>query len=96
VKELLDPASLKERCWRELHIRLNPPARMKYVEEDLAALRDAVFSLHGSCSVLFHIPLSGERGEVVVKAGAHIVCSALDKDLDFLRGQSLVEEIWRD
>jgi DNA polymerase-3 subunit alpha len=96
VKELLDPASLKERCWRELHMRLSAPAQTKYDEEELAALRDAVFSLHGSCSLIFHIPLSEERGEVVVKAGAHVVCSALDKDMDFLLRQPLVQEVWRD
>ncbi|MCX7027628.1 MAG: DNA polymerase III subunit alpha [Spirochaetes bacterium] len=96
VKELLDPATLKERSWRELHLRLCPPVEMKYSEEDLLALRDSVFSLHGSCSLIFHIPLSGDRGEAIVRAGAHVACSALDKDMDFLKSQPLVGDVWRE
>ena len=96
VKELLDPASVKERSWRELHLRLRPPAQITYGEEDLTALRDAVFSLHGSCSLTFHIPLASGKGEAIVRAGAHVVCSTLDKDLQFLGAQSLVDEVWRE
>ena len=96
VKELLDPATVRERAWRELHLRLRPPAQTRYGEEELTALRDAVFSLHGSCSLIFHVPLSSGEGEAVVKAGAHVVCSTLDRDMEFLGTQPLVDEVWRE
>jgi len=97
VKELLDPRSLKERSWRELHIRLAPAeGGAKYDEETMIGLRDAVYSLHGSCSLVFHVPLKEGGGEALVRAGAHIACSALDKDVEYLKSQPFVAEVWRD
>lgn len=96
VKEILDPAQLKEKSWRELHLRLQPPSQEKYNEEELIALRDAIYSHHGSCALIFHIPLKDGKSEAIVKAGAHIACSGLDRDVEALREHSLVGEIWRD
>ena len=97
VKELLDPASLKEKAWRELHVRLAPAGEgAPYDEETLIELRDAIYSLHGSCTLIFHIPLAENGKEAIVNAGAHITCSALDRDVAYLKTQPLVAEVWRD
>ena len=97
VKELLDPASLKEKSWRELHVRLVPAEGAgKYDEETLIELRDAIYSLHGQCSLIFHIPVRDKGEEAIVRAGAHIACSALDRDVEYLKSQPLVAEVWRD
>ena len=97
VKELLDPSSLKEKAWREVHVRLSPPeAGASYDEEALIQLRDAIYSLPGACALIFHIPLKSGGGEAIVPAGGHIQCSALDKDVALFKAQPLVEEVWRD
>ncbi|MCE5256284.1 MAG: DNA polymerase III subunit alpha [Spirochaetaceae bacterium] len=96
VKELLDPKALKEKSWRELHLRLRPAAESgKYDEQSLIQLRDAIYSLHGSCKVFFHLPL-GDGREAIVQAGDHIGCSAMDRDVDNLKSQALVTDVWRD
>lgn len=96
VKEMLDPKELKERSWRELHLRLRPAAdNANYAEDRLVELRDAIYSLHGQCKVYFHVPLRAGK-EAVVQAGEHIGCSAMDADLDYLRSQVLVDDVWRD
>lgn len=96
VKEMLDPNALKEKSWRELHLRLRPAAEdSNYDEPNLIQLRDAIYSLHGQCKVFFHIPLHAGR-EAVVQAGNHIACSAMDADIDYLRSQALVADVWRD
>lgn len=92
AKELLDAASLKERSWREIHIKLASGGR--YDENDLILLRDAVYSLQGQCTVRFHVPLAA-GGEALVDAGKHTTCSATDKDVEFLMAQPLVEDVWR-
>jgi DNA polymerase-3 subunit alpha len=97
LKELLDPDSLKEKSWRELHVRLAAPSRgASYSEESLIPLRDAIYSLHGQCSLIFHIPLAEQGREALVRAGAHIACSAMDRDVELLQRQELVSEIWRE
>jgi DNA polymerase-3 subunit alpha len=97
LKELLDPVSLKERSWKELHIRLAPPskAQTSYAEDDMNKLRDMLFSLHGSCVPYFHIPLADSKQEAIVGVGAHVTCSALDTDVEFLKSHPLVSEVWR-
>jgi len=97
LKELIDPVSLKERSWKELHIRLAPPSKAlgTYAEDEMNNLRDMLFSLHGSCIPYFHIPLPGSQKEAVVGAGAHVACSALDADVEFLKSHPLVSEVWR-
>ncbi len=53
VEDFLDPGTLKERSWREVHVRL---AEGVATEEDLYELRDAVFDEPGSCTLFFHVP----------------------------------------
>ncbi|HEY9053609.1 MAG TPA: DNA polymerase III subunit alpha [Rectinemataceae bacterium] len=94
VKNILDPAMLKERSYRELHVQLAPPHEYKYTEEDLTALRDTLYSMPGSCALYIHVPL--KTGAAILKAGPHTTCSTLDADMETLRGLPLVREIWRD
>jgi DNA polymerase-3 subunit alpha len=63
-------------------------------ESGLYQLRDAVYSLHGQCKVIFHLPLSG-GGEALIEAGLHTTCSASDEDIAFLKRQPAVTEVWR-
>jgi DNA polymerase III subunit alpha len=53
VDELVDPASLKEKSWREVHLRLG---RAPDSEDELYPLRDAIFDEPGPCGVYFHVP----------------------------------------
>ncbi|HTX71540.1 MAG TPA: DNA polymerase III subunit alpha [Rectinemataceae bacterium] len=91
VEDFADSASLKEKSWKEIHLRLKPGIAE---EEDLYGLRDALFDEPGSCTVFFHVP-SGE-GETVVKAHVQITCSATERCLERLRELQVVEEAWRD
>lgn len=95
LKSLLDPGALKERSWRELHVRLAVPSGNISDEEHLIPLRDEIYSLHGPCRLFIHVPLSGNR-EAVIEAGKHISCSALDADIESLGRQSLVRDVWRE
>jgi len=92
VDELVDPASLKEKSWREVHFRL---LKAPSCEDDLYELRDAIFDEPGPCGVFFHVP-AGAQGEKVVKAHVQITCSASEEALERLRAVSPVAEIWRD
>lgn len=97
VKELLDPAGLRDKTYRELHIRMEAPTGTGgYDEKDLTSLRDVIYTLHGQCTLFFHIPVSGGKREVLLQAGAHISCSAMDRDLELLKEHALVREVWRD
>jgi len=97
VKELLDPASLREKSYRELHVRMESPVEAgNYEERNLTTLRDLIYSIPGQCSLYFHIPLQGRRKEALLRAGAHITCSALERDLENLRSHPLVNDVWRD
>ena len=91
VDEFVDPATLRDKSWNSVHIRLgmNPSH-----EEDLYALRDALFDEPGPCNVYFHLPT--DSGAVVVKAHVQITCSASEEALERLRGVSPVTEAWRD
>ncbi|MEJ5183879.1 MAG: DNA polymerase III subunit alpha [Rectinemataceae bacterium] len=93
ISEVLNPEELRHRSWRELHVKLSPSAR-GHDDSHLIALRDAVFSMHGQCKVLFHVPLS-TGGEAVVEAGHHTRCSATDEDVRMLESLPAVEEVWR-
>jgi DNA polymerase III alpha subunit len=111
IQAILDPESLRKASWRELHIRLANSVRATgqagftdraepsqasaiFDETSLYVLRDAIYSLHGQCKVLFHVPLI-KGGEAVIEAGPHTTCSANDSDLEFLKGQPAVAEVWR-
>jgi DNA polymerase-3 subunit alpha len=95
VDEFVDPATLREKSWNAVHLRLgSAPAH----EEDLYPLRDALFDEPGPCSVYFHLPGedAARRREVVVKANVQITCSASEEALERLRAVSPVQEAWRD
>ena len=100
VEEFVDPASLRERSWNAVHLRLGiPPSH----EEDLYALRDALFDEPGSCSVYFHVPTGADAApeplptaDMVVKAHVQITCSSSEEALERLRSVSPVVEAWRD
>jgi DNA polymerase-3 subunit alpha len=94
VEEYVDPASLKEKSWKEVHLRLGVAPQS---EEDLYPLRDALFDEPGSCNVYFHVPSGGDGGrEAIVKAQVQITCSASEEALERLRQASCVVEAWRD
>ena len=107
VEEFVDPASLRERSWNAVHLRLGiPPSH----EEDLYALRDALFDEHrdpAACIFTFRpeptrLRSRRDRGcvattaDVVVKAHVQITCSSSEEALERLRSVSPVVEAWRD
>lgn len=88
VEEFAEPADLRDKSYRELHIRLNAVSR----EEDLEGLRDLLFASSGQCSVTLHVP--GPGGKVAVKAHSGISCAASDEMLERLRDTPVVAELW--
>jgi DNA polymerase-3 subunit alpha len=59
VDEIVDPDSLKDKSWRDIHIRLRDGISS---EEDLYDLRDLLFETPGPCTIWFHVPVDGEHG----------------------------------
>jgi DNA polymerase-3 subunit alpha len=95
VEELVDPAVLREKTWRELHVRLVGPAESDSCDDSaLIALRDVVYSFHGPCKIVFHLPLESGK-EAVIAAGQQITCSASEQDVEAMQAQALVQEVWR-
>jgi DNA polymerase-3 subunit alpha len=95
VEEFVEPASLREKSWNAVHLRLGlAPSH----EEDLYPLRDAIDEEPGSCNVYFHLPAdtAASAAETVVKAHVRITCSASEEALERLRSVSPVVEAWRD
>ena len=107
IEEFVDPAELKEKSWREVHIKLD--ACLKG-EEDLYSLRDTLFDAPGLCKVLFHIPdatgasaatgvssdRAGPEAETIVRAHVQITCSYDEEALEKLKAAPHVTEVWRD
>ena len=99
VEDFVDPSTLKEKSWKEVHLRFD---RAPGAEDELYALRDALFDEPGPCSVYFHVPLGLKpegpdcKVETVVKANGQITCSASEEALERLRVVSPVAEVWRD
>jgi DNA polymerase-3 subunit alpha len=111
IEDVADPDSLKDKSWREVHIRLEGGIS---TEDELYDLRDVLFELPGSCTVYFHVPLeteapaaSGVAGaaggaaagagrEVLVRANPQITCSATEDSLEKLKETKGVVETWRD
>jgi DNA polymerase III subunit alpha len=97
VEEFVDPGTLREKSYKEVHLRLG---QAPSAEEELYPLRDALFDEPGSCSVYFHLgrePGAGpSRREAVVKANVQITCSASEEALERLRAVPPVIEAWRD
>jgi len=95
VEEFVEPASLREKAWNAVHLRLGlAPSH----EEDLYPLRDAIDEEPGSCNVYFHLPAdaAASAAETVVKAHVRITCSASEEALERLRSVRPVVEAWRD
>jgi len=90
VDEVLDPSQLREKSYKEVHLRISAV----HAEEDLWDLRDLLFETSGSCSVLFHVP--GSSGEVTVKAHSGITCSPRPEVMERLRETRPVAEVWLD
>jgi DNA polymerase-3 subunit alpha len=92
VEECSDPADLKDKAIREVHIRLEPgPASG---EEGMGALRELIFELSGPCHVFFHL----ERGarEVVVKASTQIGLASTEYAFERLKSVPAVAEVWKE
>jgi DNA polymerase-3 subunit alpha len=97
VEDFADPEALKDKSWREIHLRLAPGISS---EDELYDLRDVLFEAPGACAVYFHVPLAravgdGE-GEAVVRANPQITCSPSPEILDRLKSTKGVVEVWRD
>jgi DNA polymerase III subunit alpha len=94
VEDYVDPSSLKEKSYKEVHLRMGRAPRH---EEELYPLRDALFDEPGSCNVYFHVPTDAPGGkESIVKAQVQITCSASEESLERLRAVSPIIEAWRD
>jgi DNA polymerase-3 subunit alpha len=107
VEDFVEPASLREKSWNAIHLRLG--TRPSH-EEELYALRDAIDELPGPCNVYFHVPEgavaaaavarapedAAAPSEAVIKAHVQFTCSASEEALEKLRAVSPVVEAWRD
>lgn len=90
VEEVLDPNQLKEKSYKEVHLRLSEIR----AEEDLWDLRDVLFESPGSCSVLFHVPC--KSGETTVQAYSGLTCAPRPEVVEKLKGTRHVREVWLD
>jgi len=90
VEGLLQPAELKEKSYRTMHITLNPVRR----EADLEGLRDILFESSGQCGVVLHV--RDESSVVTVKAHAQISCAPRPEVMERIRNTSIVSEVWLD
>ena len=90
VEEVLDPSQLREKSYKEIHLRLTEVLS----EEDLWDLRDALFESSGPCSVVFHVP--SQEGEVAVRPHSSISCAPLPEVVERLRETRHVTEVWLD
>ncbi|HSV56095.1 MAG TPA: OB-fold nucleic acid binding domain-containing protein, partial [Magnetospirillaceae bacterium] len=90
VDEVLEPRELRERSWREVHLRLTGVK----AEEDLWALREALMESPGPCDVVFHIPV--RDGERIVRPHAGIQCAPAPEVVGRLREIRHVAEVWLD
>ncbi len=91
VEEVLDPASLKDRSWREVHVRLEREPR---AEEELWELRDLLFEGGGPCQVFIHVPHG--RGETQVRAHVQLGCSPSPERLARIKETAGVADAWPD
>jgi hypothetical protein len=100
----VDPDTLKDKSWREVHVRLQEGIAG---EDELYDLRDLLFETPGPCSIWFHVPVATAEGaegkaaagaatEVVVRANPQITCSYSEEALDRIRETRAVVEAWRD
>jgi DNA polymerase-3 subunit alpha len=90
VEELPEPAALREKSWREVHIKVESASG---ADEDLYELRDLLFKHRGQCGVFLHVRKSGK--DVVVRAHAQVNCSGTDAMMRELASTRGVAESWR-
>lgn len=90
VEDWANPAELREKSWRDVHIKLGALRR----EAELDALRDLLFASQGSCGVVIHVPQAGR--EVAVRAHAGVSCAPSEEILERLRETYPVAEVWLD
>ena len=81
VDEIVDPDSLKDKSWRDIHIRLREGISS---EEDLYDLRDLLFETPGPCTIWFHVPVDGHGSGVQPVSG-----TALAKGVVSVAGNAL-------
>lgn len=91
VEDIVDPAGLREKAYRELHLRFR---KGPIAEAALEALRDRLFESSGPLEVYFHLPAGG--AEKVVKASLQIKAAGDEASLDALRASPLVETAWKE
>jgi len=90
VDRLVQPAELKEKSYRTMHIALHQVRR----EDDLEGLRDLLFGSSGQCGVVLHV--RGGDDEVAVRAHAQISCSPNPDVVERIRETAIVSEVWLD
>lgn len=90
VEDAVDPAELKEKSYRDVHIVL----RTVRSEDELEPLRDVLFSASGSCGVVFHVP--GQDSQTLIRAHSQINCSPRPDVMDKLREVAVVADLWLD
>ncbi|MBU0934271.1 MAG: DNA polymerase III subunit alpha, partial [Spirochaetes bacterium] len=90
VEDFADPAELKEKSYRDVHIVL----RQVKNEDELEGLRDVLFSASGQCGVVFHVP--GQDNQTLIRAHSQINCSPRSEVLEKLREVAVVADLWVD
>ena len=90
VEDFVNPADLREKSYRDVHIVLHPVRR----EDDLEDLRDILYSSSGQCGVVLHV--KGTQGQVAVRANAQITCAPKNDVVEKLRETPVVADVWLD
>jgi DNA polymerase-3 subunit alpha len=95
VEEIADPEGLRDKSWREVHLKLKAGISS---EDELYDLRDILFETPGPCTVYFHVPGPGGAGdgEALVRANPQITCSPSAETLDRLKETAGVLDAWAD
>ncbi|MFH2115171.1 MAG: hypothetical protein ABIJ86_11765, partial [Spirochaetota bacterium] len=90
VEEFVNPADLREKSYRDVHIELHPVRR----EDDLESLRDILYASSGQCGVVLHV--KGPQGQVAVRAHAQINCAPKTEVVEKIRDTPVVADVWLD
>ena len=89
VDSLEDPKTLGERAIRELHIELESAF---YSANDIAPLKDVLFSAEGNCTVSFHLDVDNKS--YIVQANPQIQVPCNESFIQLVREQPLVKDVW--
>jgi hypothetical protein len=92
VENIVDIASLSEKSWKEVHIRLCENSLQ--CEENLVPIRDYIAEHKGTCCVYFHLPLNGD--EKTIKAGSSVRLAAEEQHINPLKDLVVVDDVWRE